>query len=69
MDLDLKIDRKADILGILKEADDAMGEIRLKANEDGDIRLSKKITMQMIRIELAMGYLEEGDEETEEDND
>ena len=59
MELDMKEARKAEVIEVLKEADDALADIREKVKMDGDIPLSKRITIQMMRIELAISWIEE----------
>ena len=59
MELDMKEARKAEVIEVLKEADDALTDIREKAKMDGDIPLSKKITMQIMGIELAICWIED----------
>ena len=59
MELDMKEARKAEVIEVLKEADDALTDIREKAKMDGDIPLSKKITMQIMGVELALSWIEE----------
>ena len=59
MKLDAREARKAEVIEILKDADDALSDIREKAKKDGDILLSKKVTMQMMGIELAICWIEE----------
>ena len=59
MKLDAREARKAEVIEILKDADDILSDIREKAKKDGDILLSKKVTMQMMGIELAICWIEE----------
>ena len=59
MKLEARETRKTKVLEVLKEADDALTDIREKAKMDGDIPLSKKITMQIMGIELAISWIEE----------
>ena len=59
MKLDMKEARKAEVIEALKEADDALADIREKSKADGNIPLSKRITIQMMRIELVIGWIEE----------
>lgn len=59
MKLDAREARKAEVIEILKDADDTLSDIREKAKKDGDILLSKKVTMQMMGIELAICWIEE----------
>lgn len=51
--------RKTEVLEVLKEADDVLTNIREKAKMDGDILLSKKVTLQIMGIELAICWIED----------
>lgn len=56
--------KKAEVLDLLNDVDKALGKIR----DDVDVYTRKKLSMQIIAIELAICYLEEESEVSEQDS-
>ena len=56
---------KTEVLELLYDVDKALGKIR----DEVDVFTRKKLSMQIIAVELAICYLEEEDKESEVNHD